>query len=61
MLPYPVVLVYDVDGSVDGDARQEDERGKTALVEVEFEPVEGEEDADEGYGDDEDDDKRLFE
>ena len=40
-----VVLVQNVDAGIDSDAAQQDKRGKTSLVEIQAEKVEGQEDA----------------
>jgi len=55
-----VVFVQDIDTCIHRDTRQEDERCKTTLIEIELEPIEGEKHPDERYGNDKDNRKRLF-
>lgn len=56
---YLVELVEHIDTGIHGNTAQQHERGETALVEVELEPVEGQEDSYIGNRNDEDYRQRL--
>ena len=55
-----VVLVQDIDAGIHRDAAQQDERGKTALVEVQPEPIESKKYPDIRNRNHKDDGKRLL-
>ena len=60
MLANHVIFVQDIDTGIHSDTRQENERRKTTLIEIKLEPIERQKHADERYGNDKDNRKRLF-
>ena len=55
-----VIFVQNIDICIDRDAAQQHERSKTALVEIQFKQVEGQENPDESNRDNKNNRKRLF-